>query len=385
MSEKTLANPIFSLILLGAGDSTRFKSGGVRKQWIRIGDDPLFLYVLKQFMYFYDFEQVVLCVNPKEIYYISNFIDSSKVTLISGGVNRQESLINSLKNINSTHVLVSDIARCNVPKSMILNILQAYDKADIIVPFLSVSDTVVYKNNTINRDKVKLIQTPQLSSTKVLKQALKNLNNEYTDDRGAIENIGGSVFFIEGSKSANKLTFSEDIKDVLSTFKDPNKDIFIGHGFDVHKFKDNTPMYLGGVKFDTTYGFEAHSDGDVMLHALMDSLLGACGAGDIGELFPDNDKEFKNISSKILLTKVVNFIKSIGYEIVNTDMTIIAQIPKITPYKNKMREEISSLLGLDIIRVNIKATTTEKLGFIGKKEGVGVEVVSSLKYFDWRG
>ena len=142
-------------------------------------------------------------------------------------------------------------------------------------------------------------------------------------------------------------------------------------------------MYLCGVKIESEFGFKAHSDGDVAIHALIDSLLAAAAAGDIGELFPDNDDRYKDIDSKILLKNCVNFIKSVGFEIINTDITIIAQKPKLLKYKDMMREKISSLLEIDKSRVNIKATTTEKLGFIGREEGVAVSAVSTLKFYQW--
>lgn len=144
-----------------------------------------------------------------------------------------------------------------------------------------------------------------------------------------------------------------------------------------------TKMYLGGINIDVPYGFKAHSDGDVLIHSVIDALLGASGAGDIGEFFPDTDDEFKNIDSKILLQEIVKFIYNVGYEIVNVDLTIIAQQPKINPYKNEIKKTIASLLNLEKQFVNIKATTAEKLGFIGRKEGVAVQSIATLKYYDW--
>jgi 2-C-methyl-D-erythritol 4-phosphate cytidylyltransferase/2-C-methyl-D-erythritol 2,4-cyclodiphosphate synthase len=143
-------------------------------------------------------------------------------------------------------------------------------------------------------------------------------------------------------------------------------------------------MYLCGVEVESEFGFLAHSDGDVAIHALIDSLLGAIGAGDIGELFPDTSDEFKGIDSKILLKRVVEFIKSVGYEIVNCDITIQAQTPKLSPYKKQMREVLASVLGVEPVRVNVKATTTEKLGFVGRKEGVAVEATSMIKIYKWK-
>ena len=142
-------------------------------------------------------------------------------------------------------------------------------------------------------------------------------------------------------------------------------------------------MYLGGVKLPYDYGFKAHSDGDVLLHSLIDALLGAVGAGDIGEFFPDNDPKYKNIDSKELLKYILRFIKNVGYEIVNVDITIIAEKPKITPHKQEIKSSLSNLLELSKQFINVKASTSEKLGSIGRAEGVIVQSVVNLKYYEW--
>jgi 2-C-methyl-D-erythritol 4-phosphate cytidylyltransferase/2-C-methyl-D-erythritol 2,4-cyclodiphosphate synthase len=301
---------------------------------------------------------------------------------VLGGATRQESLSNALSLIDTKYVLVTDVARSCIPTEMINDILGKKDLGDIIVPYLPVSDTVVYKDETIDRDKVKLIQTPQLSNSAILKKALKQ-KEIFTDDSSAIKSIGGSVIYTKGSIKAKKITIYDDLK-TLECLEEPNDRTFCGTGFDVHKFCDNKDMYLGGVKINSKFGFEAHSDGDVAIHALIDSLLGAIGAGDIGELFPDNDDRYKDLDSKVMLEKVVNFIYMVGYEINNVDITIMAEAPKLSPYKDRMRKVIASILKIDPIFVNVKATTTEKLGFVGRKEGVAVEAICSLKYYNWK-
>jgi 2-C-methyl-D-erythritol 4-phosphate cytidylyltransferase/2-C-methyl-D-erythritol 2,4-cyclodiphosphate synthase len=142
-------------------------------------------------------------------------------------------------------------------------------------------------------------------------------------------------------------------------------------------------MFLGGVFIDCGYGFKAHSDGDVLLHSLTDALLGAAGAGDIGEFFPDTDMAYEGIDSKILLEQIVQFITNIGFEIVNIDITIVAQKPKITPYKEQIKGTIQKIVQIKPNFINIKATTAEKLGFIGREEGVAVISNATLKYYDW--
>jgi len=149
----------------------------------------------------------------------------------------------------------------------------------------------------------------------------------------------------------------------------------IGHGFDVHAFGGDGPVTLGGVKIDYAQGLLAHSDGDVVLHAVADALLGALALGDIGHHFPDTDAQFKGIDSRILLRHVFADVQKLGYVIGNLDVTIMAQAPKMAPHVLAMRANIAADLGCDISQIHVKATTTEKLGFVGRKEGIAVEAV----------
>lgn len=153
----------------------------------------------------------------------------------------------------------------------------------------------------------------------------------------------------------------------------------IGHGFDVHKFGGEGPITLGGVKIPYEYGFIAHSDGDVVLHAITDALLGALALGDIGQLFPDTDAQYKNIDSRILLKKAFDIVRSKGYQLINVDSTIIAQEPKMKPHIPQMRVNIAEDLNVHFDQVSVKATTTEQLGFTGRKEGIACEAVVLLK------
>ena len=155
-------------------------------------------------------------------------------------------------------------------------------------------------------------------------------------------------------------------------------DIRIGHGFDVHALAEGLPLIMGGIKIEHTKGCVAHSDGDVAIHAICDALLGALALGDIGKLFPDTSAEFKGIDSKILLRRVCDVINEKGYKISNIDCTIAMQRPKLRPHIDNMRQTMADVMGLDVDRVSVKATTTEKLGFEGREEGVSVDAVALL-------
>jgi len=366
-----------TLILLSAGNSSRFKSP-TKKQWLYTGDNPLWLSVTKRFEKSYNFTKIIIVSSAIEIEYMRNF---AQYCYVVGGENRQESLKNALKIVDTKFVLVSDIARCCVPKKMIKNILKHKNKASCIVPTLDINDTLYYDNSPIDREKTKIIQTPQLSRTKLLKKALKS-DTIFTDDSSAIASLGKKVYFIKGSPKAHKLTRTEDIKKLSCLKKTPNKNL-VGFGIDIHKFEDNKKMFLCGVEIDSDFGFKAHSDGDVAIHSIIDALLGASGMGDIGDLYPDNDEQYSNIDSKILLKDTIDRVKSFGFIISNIDITILAETPKISPYKAKMKNKLSKILEIQPNLINIKASTSEKMGFVGKKEGVTVYSVANLTYLRW--
>jgi 2-C-methyl-D-erythritol 4-phosphate cytidylyltransferase/2-C-methyl-D-erythritol 2,4-cyclodiphosphate synthase len=367
-----------SLILLAAGSSSRFAQD-VKKQWLRINHKPLWQFVADNLAKTKYFSKIIIVCTPQEKPFMQNY---ASYTFITGGETRQQSLKNALKEVTSEYLLVSDIARACITQEFLESFFRHKHQADVIVPFLPVTDTIVYENETIDREKVKRIQTPQLSLTSALKKALET-SIEYTDESSAIVASGGTRYFIAGDEDAHKLTYIEDINK-LPCLEAPSQDILSGNGFDVHAFDTQGEMWLCGVKIESDFGFLAHSDGDVAIHALIDALLGATGMGDIGMLFPDNDARYKGIDSKVLLQEVVAKIIQYGFEIINVDITIAAQKPRIGNYKHAMRQTIAKILKLDVARVNIKATTTEKLGFVGRAEGVAVMANANVKYFNWK-
>jgi 2-C-methyl-D-erythritol 4-phosphate cytidylyltransferase/2-C-methyl-D-erythritol 2,4-cyclodiphosphate synthase len=366
-----------TLILLSAGSSNRFEHD-VKKQWLRIEHQPLWQFVAQKFQETQLFKDIIITASSDDIAFMRNY---AEFTFVEGGSTRQDSLNNALKQVESEYVLVSDIARACVDTEFLHKILALQGSSDVVVPYLKVTDTIVFHNETIDRDAVKRVQTPQLSKTKILKDALQT-EKEFTDESSAIVANGGTRSFILGSDEAHKITYISDLKKV-ECLTPPSSDILSGNGFDVHQFEENKEMYLGGVKIDVEYGFLAHSDGDVAIHALIDALLGASGMGDIGMLFPDNDQQYKGADSKQLLSYVVKKLHQLGFVIINADITIAAQKPRIGKYKEQMRTVLSEILHIDKSRLNVKATTTEKLGFIGRSEGVGVWANANLKYFDW--
>ena len=300
---------------------------------------------------------------------------------VDGGETRQDSLKNALELVNSEFVLVSDIARPCISSELFHKIIEAAAQADCVVPALKIADTAYLGESAIDREKVKLIQTPQLSRTALLKKALSS-GEIYTDDSSAMRAIGASVWHILGDEMARKITFKEDLAKI-SALKAPENELFVGNGFDVHEFEKGRPLVLCGEKIDYEFGLKAHSDGDVALHALTDAILGAAGLGDIGELFPDTDAKFKDISSIYLLEEAYKRVQSVGLVLTNADITIMAQKPKLSKLKSKMEANIAQALNLSQSRINVKATTTERLGFVGRCEGIAVMASASLKFYNW--
>ncbi len=367
-----------SLILLAAGNSTRFEKP-VNKQWLRIKDKPLWEFVADYLTDYFDFKEVIIVSNPLEYEVFQNVTEKK---IVKGGKERQDSIANALEEVSSDYVLITDVARACIPKDMFFRILDSKEGYDCVVPYLKTPDTTLLGEDILNRDEIKLIQTPQLSRTKILKESISKADKYYTDESTLIKANGGKVNYVLGSIDSKKITFGEEVRELPCLFP-PSQETFIGYGFDVHQFEDGKKMWLCGVEIESDFGFKAHSDGDVAIHALIDALFGACGLGDIGEWFPDTDDKYKDIDSKFLLKESVGFIYRFGYDIVNVDIEIMAEAPKLKRYKLAMRKQLTEILGIRSERVNVKATTTEKLGFVGRKEGVAVSAVAVVKYFNW--
>jgi 2-C-methyl-D-erythritol 4-phosphate cytidylyltransferase/2-C-methyl-D-erythritol 2,4-cyclodiphosphate synthase len=366
-----------TLILLAAGNSTRFEHS-VKKQWLRVGHQPLWHFVTNKFKNSNLFVKIIITAHKDELEYMKSFCED---TIVEGGSTRQESLNNALLHVETPFVMVSDVARACPPQELISRLIESMDKADCVIPVLNMSDTISCNGENIDRETLKRIQTPQLSKTEVLKNALST-GKEYTDESSAIKAFGGSRIEVDGDENAHKLTKVSDMNKI-PCLKAPSTDTLIGNGFDVHAFEDGRKMFLGGVEIESDFGFKAHSDGDIAIHSLIDALLGASGMGDIGTLFPDNDHSYKDIDSKILLKECVRRLHNCGYLIVNVDITIIAQTPRLSEYKSKIRHTLARILKIEPFLCNIKATTTEELGFTGRKEGVAVQSSASIKYLDW--
>ena len=266
-------------------------------------------------------------------------------------------------------------------KKLINEVIKKLKKNDAVIPTIKVNDAtkraeknIIFKN--IQRKSLRFSQTPQgFTFKKIYEKHKKNINVTFDDDSALFTEDEEKVITINGSKSNLKITDAED----LNIFKALKKGkTYSGIGFDIHKLVKGRKLYLGGVKIPFELGLQGHSDSDPVLHAIIDSLLGACRLGDIGKLFSDKNKKYKNIRSTILLKKVIELLKSKNFSINNIDINIIAQKPKINKYSKKMIQTIGKLCEINPNQINIKGKTTEKLGLIGKGKAIAAEVIASV-------
>ena len=365
-------------ILLAAGESKRFNSK-IPKPYHLYKGKPLFLHSIDKAIKSNRFKKIVLVINKKH----KKFLTKKKLKntkIIVGGQNRSESSLKALKNIkqdNISKVFIHDAARPNFSLKLVSKLFKELKINKCVVPIIKTNNSVKFKFKNkitnIDRKKIYLTQTPQAFDYKDLLKLQARTSSKITDDASIFIEANKKVKFIKGEESNFKVTTKRDIQS--------KKDIKYGIGFDIHKLVPNRKLYLGGVNIPSPLGTFGYSDGDPVLHAVTDSILGACKMGDIGEKFSDKNKKYKNIRSTILLKKIIDQINLKNYSINNIDINIIAQRPKISKFKNKMIQSISKICKISSSQINIKGKTTEKLGLIGKEKAIACEVITSvIKY-----
>ena len=363
-------------ILLAAGQSKRFKSKKPKQYSIYKGK-PIYQHSIDKVIKTGLFKYIVLVVNNKRNIK-KTFLKNVKI--IKGGKERSDSSYLALKYIkkyNVKNVLIHDAARPNFSINLVKKILSNLQMHRAVVPFINSSDSAkyIFKNNTYNllRKNTLLTQTPQGFKYKDLFKITQYNKNKVQDESSLFIDQDLKVKFITGEKKNYKITFKEDMN---------NSNIFFGIGFDIHRLAPKRKLYLGGLKIKSKFGTLGHSDGDPVLHAITDSILGACKMGDIGQKFSDRNKKFKDIRSTIFLKKVIKEVKQKNFLINNIDINIITQKPKISHYKKKMIKLIANICEIESDKINIKGKTTEKLGLIGKEKAIACEVITSVTKYD---
>ncbi len=300
-------------------------------------------------------------------------------TFVEGGETRQQSVARALAAIAAAErVLIHDAARPDLPWRVIERLLDALDSHHGAIPVLPVVDSLSIDTDGVMsdsapREQLRRVQTPQAFRFSAIRDAHQKWRGDLTagDDAQVLRAAGGQVAHVPGDERLAKLTFAEDFMAALPPIR-------TGMGFDVHRLSAGEELWLGGIRIEHDKGLAGHSDADVALHAIVDALLGAIGDGDIGSHFPPSDPQWKGASSDQFLMHAGRLVDEAGYWAGNIDLTIICEAPKIGPHREAMRARIAGLLGVDITVISVKATTTERLGFTGRGEGIAAQAVATL-------
>ena len=359
-------------IILASGQSKRFKSDKL-KQFFIYKNKPIFKHSIEKALKSKLFKKIILVVNTKK-----NIKEQfpKNVLVIKGGKERSDSSLIALKYIKKfkpTNVLIHDAARPNFTLKLLNNLIKSLKNNIAVIPAIKSKDSIKYKIKkqlfNLNRNKSILTQTPQAFKFQDLYNLSIKQKNKITDEATLFIENNLKIKFIKGENLNNKITYKEDIE--------TNK-TYLGIGFDVHRLIKGKKLFLGGIKIPYHSGLKGHSDGDVIIHSIIDSLLGAMRKKDIGTFFPDNQNKYKNIRSPKMLKPVVKMLNNKNFYINNLDINLICEQPKVSKYRYRIIKSLSNLLNIDKELINLKGKTVEKLGLIGKEKAIACEVICSI-------
>ena len=385
-------------VLVAAGSGSRM-GGGIAKQYRKIDGEMVLLKSVRAFDRHPLIDDLFVVVKEDDVNYCSGCLDAAsdlgKIRmLIPGGRERSDSARNGLSGAmaywertkvkEDCLILVHDAARPFVSQEIISAVLQDAEKGGAAIPVTPLKDTIRTGEITVDRSKFFAVQTPQCFDAKLLAAAYRKAELEGvrgSDDAFYVERMGVTPVLTDGEYVNFKITTEEDMIWAEALARRLRTDVpecdvpelRTGIGYDVHAFAPGRRLILGGVPIDYPMGLAGHSDADVLVHAIMDALLGACGLGDIGMHFPDTDEAFHGISSIKLLRHTVRMLREAGFKPENVDAILIGEQPKIRPYVKEIKRTLASVLEVEESQVNIKGTTTEKLGFCGRGEGLAAQ------------
>lgn len=396
-------SPHICAIIVAAGRGMR--AGGLKngpKQYRMIGQRPVITHAVAEFTAHPKIKHILIVHHKDDRALLDNAIaplDQANLSFCVGGETRQSSVhagLEQLKAHKPDFVLIHDGVRPFINQAFLTDMIEEIDESRIaLLPALPVSSTLKMANashhveKTIGRDRLFAAQTPQAFPFQDIltghQKAAHVGRCDFTDDCAIAEWMGQTVKIIAGQQQNIKLTTQEDLimaNEILSknAHRTPITDVRTGNGYDVHQLVAGDGVILCGVKIPHDKKLAGHSDADVALHALTDALLATCGAGDIGDHFPPSDAKWKGASSDIFLKKAVEIVTEHGGTITNADISIIAEQPKIGPHRQNLRENLSKILAIDLERCSIKATTNEKIGFIGREEGIAAIATATVVY-----
>ncbi|HEY9092703.1 bifunctional 2-C-methyl-D-erythritol 4-phosphate cytidylyltransferase/2-C-methyl-D-erythritol 2,4-cyclodiphosphate synthase [Parasphingorhabdus sp.] len=386
MNDSDPPNPVNHALIVAAGQGER--SGQVQpKQYALVKGQPMVRHSAASFLSHPDIAKTWIVIGHGQEQQLDQALAGlTGYEVVIGGSTRRDSVRNGLAAISAAggakNVLIHDAARPFLSHDMIDKLVATLAKDAAAIPVLPTIDTTItvadgYADSTVDRSTLWRVQTPQVFDFKKLILAHKQWpsDKDASDDAQVFKAAGHRIAVVTGDESLKKYTLAAD-------FAEPSgkemKQIRTGMGFDVHQFADGEELWLGGLKIDHDKGLAGHSDADVLLHALTDALLGAAGAGDIGDHFPPSDPQWRGASSEKFVEFAASIIKQKGGHIHNVDMTVICEAPKIKPHREAIRQNIGKMLDVSVDRVNIKATTTERLGFTGRGEGIAAQAIATI-------
>lgn len=385
---KRSARPQCIAIVVAAGRGTRLGSD-LPKQYVQVAGHPLIRRPLRAFCLHPDIDGVLPVIHTDDAALFESAAQGLDVMQpVLGGATRQESVRLGLENLavltpQPDRVLIHDAARAFVSGSLISSVVKALDNYSAVIPGLRVADTLKRDNGlgivreTVVREDLWRAQTPQgFKYSEILAAHREFMSDVLTDDSAVAERAGLDVALIEGEEDNLKITTPADLE--AAQRKMATGESRTGFGFDVHRFCAGEVVTLCGVGIPHTHALEGHSDADVAMHALTDALLGAMAEGDIGSHFPPSEARWRDAASENFLRYAAGLLDARNGRIVNLDVTIICESPKIGPHRPAMAERLANILGITVDRVSIKATTTERLGFTGRGEGIAAQAVANI-------
>ena len=370
-------------LIVAAGRGERL-GGELPKQYRPLGGKPVLRWAVEALAGHPSIDQVRVVIGEGQNQMALDALSGLSVgDLIRGGAERSDSVLNGLKAIGDGAVLVHDAARPFCPPAVVDRLLAALDRNDGAVPVMPVADTLALGDTVlgspVDRKRMLRVQTPQAFHVEDLIYAYAEAGRgSPTDESTVMLTAGLKVAAVEGDSMLEKLTTPGDwdrAEAIVASRLIPRT----GMGYDVHAFGGDGPIMLGGIAVPHSRGLTGHSDADVVLHAITDALLGAAGLGDIGEYFPPSDAQWKGASSDLFLRHAADLVRERGGIIDHVDVTIIAEEPKIGPHRSAIRTRIAEVLAVKLEQVSVKATTTEGLGFTGRREGMAAQAVTSIR------
>ena len=361
-------------LIVAAGSGSR-AGGAIPKQYAKVAGKPLIAHAYAAFVGHPAVDEVLVVIAADAGDLAAAAL--GPVRTVTGGASRRTSVALGLAAIEADRVLIHDAARPFVPADAIDRVLSALDSHDGAMPVLAVADTLVRDGVVVSRDGLSRVQTPQGFRAEALRAAHRDwpAGEDATDDAQMVRRLGGSIALVQGDIMLDKVTHPEDFAAANARVAWETRS---ASGFDVHRLEAGEELWLGGVLIPHDKGLSGHSDADVGLHALTDALLGTIAAGDIGTHFPPSDPQWKGADSAQFLQHAAKLIADKGGRIDFVDLTLICEAPKSGPHRAGMQARIATLLGLGEDRVSIKATTTERLGFTGRGEGIAAQAMATV-------